>query len=91
MPSCFIPKLILGLCQWTARGIVTIANRNWQKMSHLGSPADKKCDIFTTGILIFYSNNGNKMLSCISPIPLFLIIFLPFFPNISTTSRLRLK
>ena len=32
--------------------LVTTASRNWQKMSHLGSPADKRCDIFTTGILI---------------------------------------
>jgi len=30
---------------------VTTANRVWQKMSHLDSPADKRFDILTTGIL----------------------------------------
>ena len=37
---------------------VTIANRNCQKMSHLGSPADKRCDILTTGILICCCHNA---------------------------------
>ena len=43
------------LCQSVNREIpsfflVTIASRNWQKTSHLGSSADKRCDILTTGI-----------------------------------------
>ena len=49
--------LLLFFCHSENREIpwfflVTTANRNWQKMSHLGNPADKRCDILTTGILI---------------------------------------
>ena len=62
-------------------------------MSHLGSPADKRCDILTTGILICCCNNANKVLSCIYAIFLLLIIFLilSFQINLATTRRLRLE
>ena len=41
------------LCQWTVRFhlfLLTIANRNWQKMCHRGSPANKRCAILRAGM-----------------------------------------
>ena len=83
----FCTSLKSFLCQSVNREIpaffpVTIANRNCQKMSHLGSPADKRCDILTTGILICCCHNANKVLSSIYAIFLLLIIF--FFLSFQT-------
>ena len=68
-----------------------MASRNWQKVSHPGSPADKRCDILTTAILICYCHNANCYLAYTVAIFLLFYFLLPFFPTLATTRRVRLK
>ena len=72
--------------------LVTAANTSWQKMCHLGSPANKRCVILRAGMVATVTNKETNILPLIEFQPgfqLFLSFFPFFFPQTSLLWEVR--